>query len=97
MANFGLNNPQWELMEIIDLLGLVAAVLLPLWNVPLILRIRQRRSSQDLSLWWVFGVWMCLLLMLPSGLQSSDMVFRVFTIVNAVLFTAVVGYVVRYR
>ena len=80
-----------------EVAGLVAAVLLPLWNIPLILRIRQRRSSKDLSLWWVFGVWACLLLMLPSGLQSSDMVFRVFTVVNAVLFTAVVVQVLRYR
>ena len=79
------------------LAGLVAAILLPLWNIPLILRIRQRRSSRDLSLWWVFGVWACLLLMLPSGLQSADLVFRVFTVVNTILFTAVVWYVARYR
>jgi len=80
-----------------DTVSLIAATVLPLWNIPLILRIQKRRSSQDVSLWWVFGVWVCFLLMLPAGLTSSDQVFRVFTIMNIILFTAVVVQVVRYR
>ena len=78
-------------------IGLLAAVALPLWNIPLIVRIARRQSSRDLSLAWAFGVWGCLLLMLPSGLASSDHVFRVFAIANVVFFTAVVAQVIRYR
>ncbi len=78
-------------------LGLLAAIALPFWNIPLIVRIRQRRSSEDLSLWWAFGVLTCLVAMLPSGLLSADPVFKVFTIVNLALFAVVVLYVVRYR
>ena len=37
-------------------LGLIAAVGMPLWNIPLILHIRRRRSSQDISLPWALGV-----------------------------------------
>ena len=80
-----------------ETVGMIAAVALPLWNIPLILRIRQRRSSKDVSLWWAVGVWVCLLAMLPSGLASADRTFRLFTAVNAVLFSVVVGYVIRYR
>ena len=78
-------------------LGMVAAIILPLWNIPLIIRIWRRKSSQDLSVAWAFGVWGCLLAMLPSGLVSVDPVFRVFTISNVVLFSVVVALVIRYR
>jgi uncharacterized protein with PQ loop repeat len=81
----------------VDTIGLIAAIVLPLWNIPMILRIERRKSSQDLSLWWVLGVWVCLLFMFPSGLRSSDMVFRAFTIVNIALFTGVVIQTLRYR
>ena len=81
----------------IKTLGLIAAVLLPFWNIPLIIRIGRRRSSKDLSLWWTLGVFICLLLMLPSGLVSTDPVFKVFSVVNVVLFGAVVIQVIRFR
>lgn len=81
----------------IKLLGLIAALILPLWNIPLVLRIVQRKSSKDLSLWWTFGVWAALLLMLPSALVSDDFVFKVFNIANLLIFTVVVAIVVRYR
>ena len=81
----------------IKLVGLIAAVVLPLWNIPLIARIRQRKSSKDISLWWTLGVFVCLLLMLPSGITSPDVVFRIFSLVNIVLFSVVVIHVVRYR
>lgn len=77
--------------------GMVAAVVLPLWNVPLILKLEQRKSSKDISLSWAWGILVCLLLMLPAGLQSPDPVFRVFTIVNVLLFSGVVVQVFRYR
>ena len=81
----------------IKLLGLVAALILPLWNIPLILRIRQRKSSKDFSLWWTFGVWLTLLAMIPSALISEDIVFKVFNVANITIFTAVVIQVVRHR
>lgn len=78
-------------------LGMVAAVALPLWNIPLIRKIQRRRSSKDISLWWAWGIWGCLALMLPASLASADRVFRVFGIMNVLLFTAVVVQVLRYR
>lgn len=83
--------------DFIDMLGLVAAVVLPLWNIPLIVRIIRRKSSRDISLWWALGVWTCLLLMAPSGFRSSDIVWRTFNIVNVILFSAVVLAAVLYR
>ena len=81
----------------IETLGLIGAVMLPFWNIPLIIRIAKRKSSRDLSLWWTFGILACLLMMLPAGLASSDVVFKVFTVINLVLFSAVVIQVLRYR
>ncbi len=59
-------------------IALVAAVVLPLWNIPLIIRIIKRKSSQDISLHWVIGVWVCLALMVPAGFTSQDRVWKVF-------------------
>ncbi len=69
--------------------ALVAAIILPLWNIPLIVRMIKRKSSKDISLYWVLGVWGCLLAMLPAGLKSSDIVWKTFNIVNFVFFTSV--------
>ena len=81
----------------IRVLGMIGAVILPLWNIPLIRRIHQRRSSQDISLAWAFGVLICFLIMLPSALRSPDPVFKWFSIVNIFFFGAVVIEVIRYR
>ena len=78
-------------------IGMMAAVMLPLWNIPLIIKIRQRRSSKDVSVLWTWGVFVCLLLMLPSALVSADRVFKVFSVVNIVFFAGVVIQVIRYR
>lgn len=83
--------------KIMTLVGLIAGTALPLWNIPLIVRIGRRKSSRDLSLPWAVGVLTCIYLMLPAALASSDLVFKVFSVVNAVLFTAVVAQIVRYR
>ena len=77
--------------------GLIAAVMMPLWNVPLVMRIGRRKSSKDISLSWTLGVFGCILVMLPSALVSPDPTFRAFGIVNTVLFGAVVVQVLRYR
>ena len=81
----------------IEGVGLVAAVVLPLWNIPLILKIIKRKSSKDFSLAWVLGVWVCIILMFPSGLMSQDLTWRTFNIVNLVLFYSVAFTVIKYR
>ena len=81
----------------IKLIGLVAALVLPLWNIPLLMKIAHRKSSKDFSLLWTFGVWIRLLLMLPSALLSQDFVFKAFNIANLTIFTVVVMGVLRYR
>jgi hypothetical protein len=78
-------------------LGLVAACLLPLWNIPLILHLERRKSSKEINRTWAWGVWGCLLAMLPSGVHSPDPIFRIFSILNVVLFTGVVVQVMRYN
>ena len=82
---------------IIQKIGLVAAITLPLFNIPLILKIVKRRSSEDISLVWALGVWICILLMAPSGFTSKDPVWRTFNYINIVLFTCVVITTLRYR
>lgn len=83
--------------DVAEKIGLVASVVLPLWNIPLIIRIRKRQSSKDLSLSWTLGVWVCFLLMLPAGLMSQDVVFKTFSVMNMAMFSAVVVTVLRYR
>lgn len=83
--------------DVIRFLGLCAAVVLPLWNIPLIVRIVQRKSSQDISLWWAVGVWICLVIMAPSGLTSKDIVWKVFNIMNFILFSAVTATTLMYH
>ncbi len=73
----------------IDKIALAASIVLPLWNIPLIIRIIKRRSSGDISIYWAIGVWTCLLAMLPSGIRSDFLVWRVFTAANFVFFSFV--------
>lgn len=84
-------------MNSIETLGLVCAVVLPFFNIPLIMRIIKRRSSEDISLTWALGVWVCIILMFPSGLISEDIVWRTFNIMNVILFSCVVAVTLRYR
>jgi hypothetical protein len=79
------------------MIALIAAVILPLWDIPLIVRVIKRRSSKDISVPWALGIWICFLLMAPEGLRSPDLIWRVFNIVNLILFTAVVAVVLWYR
>ena len=83
--------------DLIDQIGFIAAVVLPFWNIPLVVKIIKRKSSQDISLWWVMGVWMCILLMFPSGIASKDLTWKAFNIVNIVLFTMVVVVTLKYK
>ena len=78
-------------------IAFVAAIILPLWNIPLMVRVIRRKSSEDISLFWALGVWACFLLMAPQAFQSADPVWRTFNAMNLVLFTAVVAVVFKYR
>lgn len=86
-----------EFKNIFDAVGMVAAVILPFFNIPLILRIIRRKSSQDISLIWVVGVWVSIVLMTPSSLLSDDKVWRTFTYFNVAFFTAVLIVTLKYR
>ncbi len=78
-------------------IALVSAIVLPFWNIPLIVRIIRRKSSEDISLHWAIGVWVCILLMAPSGFTSKDQVWRVFNIVNLIFFTLTLAVILFYR
>lgn len=81
----------------IETIGLIAGIILPLWNIPLIVRIEKRKSSSDISMFWAVGVWVCLVLMFPSAYVSEDIVYKTFSIMNIVLFSAVAIEVIRFR
>lgn len=74
-----------------------AGVILPLFNIPLIMRIIKRKSADDISLVWLFGVWICILLMSPAALMSQDFAFRSFGWTNLFFFTGVVFVTVKYH
>ena len=78
-------------------IGTLSAIALPLFNIPLIVRLLQRKSSEDFSLSWAIGVWVCIVLMTPQALRSSDFAFRAYGIVNIVFFSVVAFLIVRYR
>ena len=78
-------------------IGAIAGFILPFFNIPLIVRIIKRKSSDDISLVWVIGVWVCILFMSPTALTSSDFAFRAFGVTNLIFFTTVVVVTVRYR
>jgi len=74
-----------------------AGILLPLFNIPLIMRIIKRKSADDISLVWLFGVWICILLMSPAAFISKDFAFCAFGWTNLVFFTGVVIVTVKYH
>ena len=84
-------------LSLIDKIAFVAGIVLPLFNIPLIIRMVKRKSSKDISLLWLFGVWICILMMAPSAFQSEDVVWRYYNYNNVLLFTAVVFTTIKYR
>ena len=81
----------------IQIIGVIAGVVLPLFNITLILRLIRRKSAEDFSISWAVGVWACIVLMTPQALRSQDLAFRLFGIVNIVFFTAVTFLILKYR
>ena len=86
-----------ELSTLSDKVAFVAAIILPFFNIPLIVKMIRRKSSQDISLCWLFGVWICILLMAPSAFRSPDIVWRTFNYLNVALFTLVGITTLKYR
>ena len=84
-------------MTLLATISLIAGIVLPFWNIPLIVRVIKRRSSEDISLWWGIGVWVSLALMLPHGLITEEMVLRWFTIANFTLFTITFIIILMYH
>jgi uncharacterized protein with PQ loop repeat len=78
-------------------IALIAGIILPFWNIPLIVRVIKRRSSADISMMWAVGVWACFAIMGPSAFISKDIVWRVYSILNFISFTFVVSAVIIYR
>ncbi len=78
-------------------IALIASITLPLWNIPLIARMIQRKSSDDISLAWALGVWGSFALMAPQGFVSTDIVWKTFSMINFFAFSIVAGVVVFYR
>lgn len=85
------------MQSLFEKIGFVTAIILPFFNIPLIIKMIRRKSSADISLAWCVGVWVCTMLMAPSGFQSKDTVWRTYCIINSILFTAVFVTVIKYR
>lgn len=85
-------------MQIVDYVSTVAAAALPLFDIPLIVRIVRRKSSADISISWIVGLWVCSVGMAPAAIISSeDMVWKTFNVVNVILLTGVLIAVIYYR
>jgi len=81
----------------IQKVGIVAAIVMPFFNIPMILHLLKHKSSKEISITWIVGVWVCTALMTPRALQSADMAFRAFGIVNIFFFSIVTFLVLKYR
>lgn len=83
--------------EIAKIAGIVAGIIMPLFNFPLVYKIWKRKSSSDISLVWALGIWGSIVLMLPASLISTDPVLKVFGILNFILFSGVLFVVLKFR
>ena len=81
----------------IQKIGTISAIALPFFNIPLIIHLWRRKRSDDFSLSWAVGVWVCIVLMTPQALRSSDMTFKSYGIVNILFFSVVAFLIVWYR
>ena len=79
------------------MIGFWAAVILPLWDIPLMVRVVRRKSSEDISMVWAVGLWATSVLMAPSAFIAGDVVAMGFNMVNVIMLTGVVIVVIKYR
>ena len=78
-------------------IGFWAAVILPFWDIPLMVRVIRRKSSEDISLIWIAGLWGSSVLMAPSAFMTGDKVAMGFNAVNVTMLTLVLIVVIKYR
>ena len=78
-------------------IGFWAGVILPLWDIPLIVRVVQRKSSRDISLSWAVGIWVSAMLMAPSAFITGDKLAMGFNVMNVLMLTGVVIVTIKYR
>ncbi len=78
-------------------IGLWAGIMLPLWDIPLIVRVIRRKSSSDISQVWAWGIWLSSVLMAPSAFVANNTIAIGFNIVNVITLTAVLIVVVKYH
>ena len=83
--------------DLIEKMGMFAGTALPLFNIPLIIRLLKRKSSDDFSIFWALGIWSCSVVILPQALRTDDMAFKLFGIVNVVFFSMVTFLILKYR
>lgn len=81
----------------VEKVGMVSAIALPFFNIPLIIRLVKRKSAGDFSLSWALGVWICIVGMTPQALRSPDDTFRAFGIFNILFFSIVTFLILKYR
>jgi len=86
-----------SLSDMAKIAGLIAGIIMPLFNFPLVYKIWKRKSSSDISLVWALGIWGSIVLMLPASLISPDPVFKVFGVLNFLLFSGVLFVVLKFR
>ncbi len=80
-----------------ETIGFWAGIMLPLWDIPLIMRIIQRKSSEDISLMWIWGLWLASVLMTPSAFIVGNKLAIAFNIVNVVMLSIVLVVVIKYQ
>ena len=79
---------------LIETIGFWAGVVLPLFDIPLIYRIIKRKSSADISIIWIVGLWVTSVMLLIS---TKDPLAFGFNIMNVLMLTVVMGVVLKYR
>ncbi|NLV68661.1 MAG: hypothetical protein GXY14_13410 [Spirochaetes bacterium] len=86
-----------EVETLITGFGMAASIIMPLFNIPLVIKLWKRRSSSDISLTWTLGIWGSIVVMTPAALISADPVFRIFGVMNLILFSIVAFSVLKFR
>lgn len=84
-------------MDWLIFVGTLASFALPFFNIPLVFRMVKRKSADDISLVWVIGVWVSIVLMTPAALFSKDFAFKLFGVTNLVFFSLVTFFSLKYR
>ena len=83
-------------LNFVKIVGFIGAMM-PLWNIPFVINILKMKSSHEVSLVWMFGVWISILCLLPQSLKSLELNFKIFGILNITLFSLVLIVVLYYR